>query len=54
MYLLDSNAISEMRKAALGRADLGVQSWADSVDWRELYLSAITIMEMDWLPAESS
>ena len=47
MYLLDTNVISEMRKAANGRADRAVQHWSDRVDRTQLYLSTITILEME-------
>ena len=46
MYLLDTNVISEMRKVASGRVDLALLRWADGVDGRKLYLSSITILEM--------
>jgi predicted nucleic acid-binding protein len=47
MYLLDTNVISEMRKAANGRADRAVQHWSDRVDRERVYLSTITILEME-------
>jgi predicted nucleic acid-binding protein len=47
MYLLDTNVISELRKIRLGKADAHVADWADSVDAAELYLSAITIQELE-------
>lgn len=31
MYLLDTNLVSELRKARTGRADPGVVAWAASV-----------------------
>ena len=47
MYLLDTNVISEMRKSATGRADPAVQSWTDRTNIRLLYLSTITILELE-------
>jgi predicted nucleic acid-binding protein len=31
MFLLDTNVVSELRKAASGRANTGVTNWAKSV-----------------------
>lgn len=47
MYLLDTNLVSELRKIRLGKADVRVAAWADSVDAAELYLSVITIQELE-------
>ena len=47
MYLLDTNAVSELRKVRAGKADRHVAAWADSVDATDLYLSAITILELE-------
>lgn len=47
MYLLDTNVVSELRKIRLGKADSHVALWADSVDSADLYLSAITIQELE-------
>jgi predicted nucleic acid-binding protein len=47
MYLLDTNIISDMRKALIGRANPGVLRWSESVDSPLLFLSAITVMEME-------
>ena len=47
MYLLDTNVVSELRKARLGKADANVAAWADSVDAAELFVSAISIMELE-------
>lgn len=51
-YLLDTNVVSEMRKAGSGQGrdtkiDLHVQSWLLSVEASSLYLSVITILELD-------
>ncbi len=47
MYLLDTNVISELRKVRVGKADARVAAWADSVDTPDLFLSAITILELE-------
>lgn len=47
MYLLDTNVVSELRKVRMGKADLAVASWADSVDAADLYLSVITVQELE-------
>jgi predicted nucleic acid-binding protein len=45
-YLLDTNVVSELRKSA-DRADPGVRAWARSKRTSELWLSVITIMEVE-------
>jgi len=47
MFILDTNAVSELRKIRLGKADPHVARWADSVAADSLYLSAITILELE-------
>ncbi|MCW7548033.1 type II toxin-antitoxin system VapC family toxin [Photorhabdus sp. APURE] len=47
MYVLDTNIVSELRKVRVGKANAGVAAWAESVDATELFLSAITIMELE-------
>jgi len=47
MYLLDTNVVSELRKIRLGKADSHVADWADSIDAADLYLSVITIQELE-------
>jgi toxin FitB len=47
MYVLDTNVVSELRKARAGKADENVTSWAASVPASSLYLSAITILELE-------
>ena len=47
MFILDTNVVSELRKIRLGRADKNVAKWADSVDSVDLYLSAITVQELE-------
>lgn len=47
MLVLDTNVVSELRKVRLGKADLRVAAWAESVDAGDLYLSTLTIMELE-------
>jgi len=47
MYLLDTNVVSELRKVRLGTADVQVAAWSQSVDAADLYVSAITVMELE-------
>ena len=47
MYLLDTNVVSELRKVRLGKADVHVAEWADSVDAADLYVSVITLQELE-------
>lgn len=47
MFLLDTNVVSELRKAPAGRADAGVVAWAASVPAADLYISAITVLELE-------
>ena len=47
MFLLDTNVVSELRKIRLGKANRHVAKWADSVDAADLFLSAITIQELE-------
>lgn len=47
MFILDTNVVSELRKAGLGKANAHVTNWADSQDAANLYLSAITVLELE-------
>lgn len=47
MYLLDTNVVSELRKARRGLAEPRVSRWAAGVHASELYLSAITVEELE-------
>ncbi|NNM69186.1 MAG: type II toxin-antitoxin system VapC family toxin [Gallionella sp.] len=47
MYLLDTNVVSELRKAKAGKADKNVTAWADSVSATSLFLSVITVLELE-------
>jgi toxin FitB len=45
VYLLDTNVLSELRRR--DRTDRNVAAWADSVHASDLFLSAITILEIE-------
>jgi predicted nucleic acid-binding protein len=47
MFVLDTNVVSELRKVRMGKADPQVIRWADSAAAGSLYLSAITILELE-------
>ena len=47
MYLLDTDTVSELRKVKAGRADKHVAQWAQRVLTTELYLSVITVQELE-------
>lgn len=47
MFVLDTNVVSELRKIRLGRADPNVAQWADSVDSVDLFLSIISVQELE-------
>ncbi|WP_230625811.1 type II toxin-antitoxin system VapC family toxin [Cupriavidus necator] len=47
MFILDTNVVSELRKARHGKADSHVVQWADSVAAADLFVSAITIHELE-------
>lgn len=47
MYVLDTNVISELRKAKEGKADKNVTAWAANIPPSHLFLSVITIMELE-------
>lgn len=46
-YVLDTNVVSELRKIRLGKADPNVAAWTARVDAAELFISAITVMELE-------
>ena len=47
MYLLDTNVVSELRKVQAGRADANVAAWVATVDAADLFVSAITLLELE-------
>ena len=47
MYVLDTNVVSELRKIRAGKADPNVAAWTEKIDATNLFVSAITIMELE-------
>jgi predicted nucleic acid-binding protein len=47
MYLLDTNVIFELRKARAGKADRNVVAWAAPVPLTQLFVSVVTIHELE-------
>jgi toxin FitB len=47
MYLLDTNVISELRKAKTGKAHRNVNNWARKVPASMLFLSVISVLELE-------
>jgi predicted nucleic acid-binding protein len=47
MYLLDTNVVSELRKATSGRANKNVVQWASNEDTETLFISVITVLELE-------
>lgn len=47
MFVLDTNVVSELRKVRAGKADPGVAGWAERVQSAELFISAITMHELE-------
>ncbi|WPO98441.1 type II toxin-antitoxin system VapC family toxin [Pseudomonas sp. HR96] len=47
MYLLDTNVVSELRKARSAKADPGVVEWAQGVAAGDLFISAVTLLELE-------
>ena len=46
-FVLDTNVVSELRKVDVGKANTNVAAWAQSVNATELFVSAITLMELE-------
>ena len=47
MFVRDTDVVSELRKARNGKADAHVLQWADETDACTLYISAITVQELE-------
>ena len=47
MFLLDTNIISELRKAGDGKANANVLAWLSSVNATQVFISAITVLEIE-------
>lgn len=46
-FLLDTNVVLELRKAKSGKAHRSVTAWASQVPAGSLYVSAITLLELE-------
>lgn len=47
MFVLDTDVVSELRRAKSGKADPQVVAWASSVPQGALFLSAISVLELE-------
>lgn len=47
MFLLDTNVVSELRKARAGKANPGVTAWAKGVPAAFLFVSVISLHELE-------
>ncbi|MET0309071.1 MAG: type II toxin-antitoxin system VapC family toxin [Sphingomonas sp.] len=47
MFLLDTPVVLELRKARAGRTDPGLAGWAAGVPRQSLFLSALSLIELD-------
>jgi toxin FitB len=47
MFLLDTNVVSELRKVQIGKANPGVAAWAATVAAQDLFISVITLEEIE-------
>jgi predicted nucleic acid-binding protein len=53
MHLLDTEVVYELRNAKTGGADAGLAAWAASVARTNLFISAITLMELETAAARA-
>jgi predicted nucleic acid-binding protein len=54
MFLLDTNVIFELRKAGDDKANANVVAWLADADAETVYVSVVTLMELDSVFAGSS
>jgi toxin FitB len=47
MFVLDTNVVSELRKVRAGKADRGVAEWAAMVPSAHLFISVVTVHELE-------
>lgn len=47
MFALDTNVVSELRKVRAGKADPGVADWASGVRSGQMFVSSVTIHEIE-------
>ncbi|MDR1109123.1 MAG: type II toxin-antitoxin system VapC family toxin [Deltaproteobacteria bacterium] len=48
MFVLDTNVVSELRKVRAGKANPNIAAWTETVDATDLFVSVITIMELEF------
>lgn len=54
MYLLDTPVVLDLRKARGGEADEGLAAWAAGIARERLFLSAITLVELQGVAAKAA
>ena len=47
MYLLDTNVVSELRKAGTSLVDRNLEKWANATESGHFYVSSITMLELE-------
>lgn len=47
MFLLDTDVVSELRKARAGRADKNVVAWATGIPAASMFVSVVTVQELE-------
>ena len=47
MFLLDTNVISETRRLANGKINIGVKQWLDSLTNEPLFTNTVVLMELE-------
>ena len=47
MYLLEAGIVLELRKARAGRTDAGLTAWANAVAPQDMFLSAVSLLELE-------
>jgi predicted nucleic acid-binding protein len=47
MFLLDTPVVLELRKAKAGRTDAGLATWATGISRQNLFLSALSLLELE-------
>ena len=53
MYLLDTPVVLELRKAKAGRTDAGLTNWASGIARQNLFLSALSLLELENCAAQA-
>ena len=47
MFLLDTGIVLELRKAKAGQSDAGLMAWAAGIPRQKLFISALTLLEIE-------